>query len=87
MILQREGEVREEIDLKRPRQDRTEAIPPSKPQEELPPSICPDGSPLSLWQHQSREYAPGTSPLDTFPPVAPSAPPRRETSEEEGGAQ
>ena len=87
VILQREGEVREEIDLKRPRQDRTEAIPPSKPQEELPPSICPDGSPLSLWQHQSREYAPGTSPLDTFPPVAPSAPPRRETSEEEGGAQ
>jgi transposase InsO family protein len=88
VILQRAGEVREDIDLKPPRGGSTEESPqPGKAQDELPPSVCPDGSPLSLWQHQCREWAPGTSPLDAFPPGDPSTQSPHEASEEEGGVQ
>lgn len=94
VILHRAGEPREEIDLKPPRRDRTEAAPPRKAQDELPPSVCPDGSPLSLWQHQSREWAPGTSALDAFPQADKGVEAAGEVGEqprealaEEGGAE
>jgi transposase InsO family protein len=93
VILHRAGEAREDIDLKRPRRDRAEEVPPDGVQDELPPSVCPDGSPLSLWQHQSREPAPGTSPLDAFcssveevEPNDPQPPQPPKDSAEEGGA-
>jgi transposase InsO family protein len=67
---------------------------PREDQDELPPSVCPDGSPLSLWQHQSREWAPGTSALDPFPQADKGveaagevAEQPREASAEEGGAE
>ena len=48
VILRQAGEPREEIDLVDPQ-------PPSRRSQEgevetLPPSVCPDGSPTSLWQ-------------------------------------
>jgi transposase InsO family protein len=90
VILHRAGEAREDIDLKRPRHERTDEVPSGKAQDELPPSVCPDGSPLSLWQHQSREPAPGTSPLDAFAKaneeVEPDGPQPPNDSAEEGGA-
>jgi transposase InsO family protein len=92
VILHRAGEAREDIDLKRPRHERTDEVPSGKAQDELPPSVCPDGSPLSLWQHQSREPAPGTSPVDAFvkadervKPDGPQTPQPPNTSAEEGG--
>jgi transposase InsO family protein len=86
VILHRAGEAREDIDLKPPRPDRSE-VPPSNAQDELPPSICPDGSPSSLWQHQSREWMPGTSALDGFLPAEQSDQQPPKAPPEEGGAQ
>jgi len=64
VILRRGDESREDIDLKPVRHDATETE--EKAEDELPTSLCPDGSPMSLFQHRSREGAPGTSPLDAF---------------------
>jgi hypothetical protein len=76
VILRQADEPREEIDLVDP-------LPPnSRPQEgeieTLPPSVCPDGSPTSLWQVSSGDAPlPGQSPLDALPPQDdPSASPR-----------
>jgi hypothetical protein len=65
VILRQAGGPREEIDLVDP-------LPPSRrPQESeaetLPPSVCPDGSPLSLFQVSGGDAPlPGQSPLDDF---------------------
>jgi transposase InsO family protein len=94
VVLQRGDRPREEIDLKPTDQGRAGNPPRREPPDELPPSICPDGSPLSLWQHRSRELAPGVSPLDDI--VEPGQPSEgkteaadepREQSPEEGGAR
>jgi len=90
VILHRAGEPPEDIDLKPTRHGPTE-----KPSEdELPSALCPDGSPLSLWQHQSREGAPGTSPLDALPKADEETAANRDVvnepgqaSSEEGGVQ
>jgi hypothetical protein len=94
VILQRAGEPREDIDLEPTHRDRTEGVATNEAEDELPPSVCPDGSPLSLWQHQCREWAPGTSPLDAFPKAdeeveadGEGTQQPRETSAEEGGAE
>jgi hypothetical protein len=65
VILRQAGEPREEIDLVDP-------LPPSRrPQESeaemLPPSVCPDGSPTSLFQAAGGDpLLPGQSSLDGF---------------------
>jgi transposase InsO family protein len=60
MILTREGESRQEVDLV--------ARPPaiSEPVVAVPPSVCPDGSPLCGMPYEGHEpeVPPGTSPLD-----------------------
>ena len=89
VILHKAGEPREDIELRPTRRDRAEG---TSPEDELPSSVCPDGSPLSLWQHRSREDAPGTSPLDVLSKIeeAPeassdAADQQQEASPEEGG--
>lgn len=70
VVLHRAGQAREDIELL--------STPPSTPRGEtppaptLPPVCCPDGSPATLWQHLSREWPPGTSPLDPAPHVPPA---------------
>jgi hypothetical protein len=62
VILHQADQPREEIDLLNP-------AAPAMPEGEadsLPPSLCPDGSPTTLWQATSRELPPGRSPLDEF---------------------
>ena len=62
VILHQADQPREEIDLLNP-------AAPAMPEGEadsLPPSLCPDGSPTTLWQATSRELPPGRSPLDDF---------------------
>jgi hypothetical protein len=75
VVLQRAGQEREEIELVpgAPRAAHASAPPPVP----LPPVVCPDGSPATLFQHTSTEWAPGTSPLDPYFPVSAgaSAPP------------
>jgi hypothetical protein len=76
VILQRAGQPPEDIDLvssdgpsasgSSPATDRDSTSGSSRPVDELPPACCPDGSPSTLWQHTSREWAPGTSPLDPY---------------------
>jgi transposase InsO family protein len=62
VILHRAGQGREDIELvASPESPPTSETPPPPT---LPPVCCPDGSPASLWQQESREWAPGTSPLD-----------------------
>jgi transposase InsO family protein len=67
VILRQADSPREEIDLVDP-------LPSSsRPQEgeveTLPPSVCPDGSPTSLWQVSSGDAPlPGQSPLDVMLP-------------------
>jgi transposase InsO family protein len=92
VILQRAGEPREDIELMPTRHGRAEDAPSGEARDELPPSVCPDGSPLSLWQHQSREWTPGTSPLDAMLKADEEAEGKdkaaehpREASSEEGG--
>ncbi len=93
VILQRGDGPREDIDLKATEESRASRPPLSEPQEELPSSICPDGSPLSLWQHRSRELAPGVSPLDDMTNAPDGSEGKtegdqapEEPSQEEGGA-
>jgi transposase InsO family protein len=76
VILHQADAEREEIDLKRPRHEQFEQLPAGEAPAELPPTLCADGSPASLWQHRSREDAPGTSPMDVFRHLAaaPEAP-------------
>jgi transposase InsO family protein len=76
VILRQANEPREEIDLVDPQ-------PPSRRLQEdeveaLPPSVCPDGSPTSLWQVSTGDIPlPGQSPLDAMlPGDDPSASPR-----------
>jgi transposase InsO family protein len=68
VVLQRAGQEREEIELvpNAPRAAHASAPPPVP----LPPVVCPDGSPATLFQHTSTEWAPGTSPLDPYFPVS-----------------
>jgi len=62
VILHQAAKPREEIDLVAPtREIRAEAKPPA---ETLPKSLCPDGSPNSLWQVASEDTMPGLSPVD-----------------------
>jgi len=94
VILHQAGEAREEIELATPRRSQTDEVPADEAKDELPPPVCPDGSPASLWQHQSREWAPGTSAVDALMPVEEPAESddsqvheSPETPAEEGGAQ
>ena len=91
VVLHRAGQGREDIDLM-----AADRQPPEKssspPQEEMPTALCPDGSPLSLWQHGGQVAAPGTSALDSFTRARPEG--ENEPSEaaerdsiEEGGDQ
>ena len=94
VILQRAGEPREDIELEPAELDQSQDKASAEGEQgQLPPAVCPDGSPLSLWQHQCREWAPGTSALDGF--VKPDQHAGRdgeeggespESSAEEGGA-
>jgi transposase InsO family protein len=92
VILRRGDEPREDIELMPSRRGDADEAPPVEAEDQLPPSVCPDGSPLSLWQHQSREWAPGTSPLDGMakaddqPEAKGQEVPPPEASSEEGGA-
>lgn len=88
VILHKAGEEREDIELK-PSHPKDKLEVPAE--EGLPPAVCPDGSPLSLWQHQSREDSPGTSPIDALAKVLEETKANndveQESREEEGGAQ
>ena len=65
VVLHRAGQEREDIDLiARDRKPPKKASSP--PQEQMPTALCPDGSPLSLWQHGGQVADPGTSALDSF---------------------
>lgn len=62
MILTREGQQRQEVELTPPAAAATE--PPAAPLT-LPRPICPDGSPVGGLAEESRQQpAPGSSPLD-----------------------
>ena len=73
VILRQAGQPREEIDLVDPAKG-------AKREEKavtdtLPPAICPDGSPTSLWQVSNNDASlPGCSPIDAITPLAPAAP-------------
>ena len=83
VVLRQAGQPREEIELVDPLRGamhRSERVA-----DELPPSICPDGSPTTLWQvSTSGEVPPGCSPIDTLaapteePPQAEPSPPDEE---------
>jgi transposase InsO family protein len=80
VVLQRGSQPAEDIELV-PAHPASE-VPPAAAREELPRPTCPDGSPLSLWQHTSRTWEPGTSALDGLvPPTASAVPPPQESSE------
>jgi len=88
VILRRAGKEREDIDLMAARPSETPPAPSGETEDALPPSVCPDGSPATLWQHQSRDPAPGTSPLDEIPTAGDEdevAQPDEDESCEEGG--
>jgi transposase InsO family protein len=63
VILRQAGQAREEIDLVDPA-----TVANDEHQAEgdtLPPALCPDGSPTSLWQASGSDVSlPGESPLD-----------------------
>ena len=89
VVLHRAGEEREDIEL-----IAAERKPPQVPssEEALPTALCPDGSPLSLWQHGAHVPNPGTSALDSFcpPDQEASTEPessRKQDSAKEGGGQ
>jgi hypothetical protein len=94
VILQRADRPREDIELEPTEEARANRPPLAEPPEELPSSVCPDGSPASLWQHRSRELAPGVSPLDDIAQPGEAAESKTEAgdnaeeddSQEEGGA-
>ena len=98
VILHRAEKPREEIDLVAPREARRSEEKP--PAEALPKSLCPDGSPASLWQVSSEEPMPGESAIDGLadelssaePPSTDNASPAADktlpqTPPEEGGEQ
>jgi transposase InsO family protein len=65
VILRQAGQPREEIELA----DPARAIPAKEKAaaDALPKSICPDGSPTSLWQVSTTGMAmPGCSPIDAL---------------------
>jgi transposase InsO family protein len=62
VVLQRGNQPTEDIDLVAAQPSGERPAAPTR--EELPPPTCPDGSPSSLWQHTSRTWDPGTSPID-----------------------
>ena len=73
VILTRAGEARQEVDLVAP------AVSPSASNSsttEVPPPVCPDGSPLCGMPYEGHEpeLPPGTSPLDTWNPSQAQAP-------------
>jgi hypothetical protein len=82
VILRQAGHPREEIELVDPAQEARDAQPTEV--DVLPPALCPDGSPTSLFQASTRDDVPlpGVSPLDDFlrrdtavePPPGPPTP-------------
>jgi len=75
VVLQRGNQPAEDIDLVAAQP--SSEVPTAPAREELPRPTCPDGSPLSLFQHTSRSWAPGTSPIDGLRrPTADSSPPQ-----------
>jgi transposase InsO family protein len=65
VLCQADG-PREEIDLVDPQPSRSRS--PEGERETLPPSVCPDGSPTTLWQVDSGDASlPGQSPVDELP--------------------
>jgi transposase InsO family protein len=63
VILRQADGPREEIDLQDPLSSRRRS--PVSNMETLPPSVCPDGSPTTLWQVASGDAPlPGQSPVD-----------------------
>jgi transposase InsO family protein len=94
VVLHRVGQGREDIDLMAADRKPPEKASSAPQQEALPTALCPDGSPLSLWQHGGRVTAPGTSALDSFTQPSQEAQGENESSEEaergsveEGGDQ
>ena len=91
VVLHRADQEREDIDLiARDRKPPKKASSP--PQEQMPTALCPDGSPLSLWQHGGQVADPGTSALDSFTQAgqegeSESSEAAKEGSLEEGGDQ
>jgi transposase InsO family protein len=71
VILHQADRPREEIDLVAPAEDAK--VEDGSEVETLPKSLCPDGSPTTLWQATSDEAAPGRSPLDRLPRAEASA--------------
>jgi transposase InsO family protein len=67
VVLHQADRPREEIDLVAPEKDANGEDPPEV--ETLPRSLCPDGSPTTLWQATSHEVSPGRSPVDEIPKV------------------
>ncbi len=65
VILHQADQPREEIDLVDPAAVEAAVSPPGEA-DSLPPRLCPDGSPTTLWQASSSELPPGRSPLDEF---------------------
>jgi transposase InsO family protein len=63
----------EEIDLVAPEEDANVEDGSESEVEALPKSLCPDGSPTTLWQATSDAATPGKSPLDELPRVEASA--------------
>lgn len=64
VILRQAGQPREDIDLVDPAAEKAKRIQDVQG-DALPPSLCPDGSPTSLWQVSTSDASlPGTSPLD-----------------------
>jgi hypothetical protein len=73
VILRQADGPREEIDLVEPQPSRSGSAEGER--ETLPPSVCPDGSPTTLWQVGSGDASlPGQSPVDELDD--PSASPR-----------
>jgi hypothetical protein len=98
MILTREGQAREEVDLASP----PTAAGPVEAGAPPPSAVCPDGSPAAGVAEDStaQEWPPGSSPLDealrrltALDPATPSAeapsleaPPREPTSSDADAA-
>jgi transposase InsO family protein len=63
VILTRAGESRQEVDLVAPMASPAASNPPTT---DVPPPVCPDGSPLCGMPYEGHEpeIPPGTSPLD-----------------------
>jgi transposase InsO family protein len=91
VILHQVGQPREEIDLVAPEANRAKRTPPTAA-DRLPPSLCPDGSPTTLWQVSCSDVPlPGTSPIDAIAPIEPTGEPAsaedRPPADHEGPSQ